>query len=121
MSNLTLPLWIILHLLLVHTVDSSRVHYITPSPTTECPGESCLTLATLATKTSSYFDASVNTTFVFLEGQHVLDSDLVVSNIFNVSLMLSDNSSGYATTNCGVYANLEFPTLFSCNQWIGVH
>ena len=107
MSKIKLLL-LVTDLILVHAaaVDSSNVHYITPSPTTQCPGEFCLTLSTLAANSSEYIDS--NTTLVFLEGSHTLNSELVVSNI-NGSLMLSTNGSGTVTVICiSGGASLEF-------------
>ena len=73
MSKIALLL-LVTDLILIQTVDSSNVHYITPSPATQCPGESCLTLSTLAANSGDYFDS--NTTLVFLEGSHTLDLEL---------------------------------------------
>ena len=94
MSKIKLLL-LVIDLIFIHTVDSSNVHYITP---TQCPvEESCLTLSTLAANISNYVNS--NTTIVFLEGNHILDSGLVVSNI-DGSLTLSTNGSGTAAIIC---------------------
>ena len=103
MSKIKLLL-LAIDLILIHTVDSSNVHYITPSPDTQCPaGESCLTLPTLAANSRQYFHS--NTTVVFLEGSHTLDSELIASNI-NGPLMLLTNGSGTASIRCS--GRLEF-------------
>ena len=107
MSRIKLLLAVI-DLILIHTVSSSNVHYITPSSTAWCPGESCLTLSTLAANSSNYLDS--NTTIVFLEGSHILDSDLVVSNI-DGSLTLSTNGSGTAAISCNDGGSLEFSNI----------
>ncbi len=104
MKLLLVPVLIIL----IHSrsVDSSTVHYITPSLTThQCPGKSCLTLATLAAVNSRrYFDS--NTTLVFLEGDHgILGPSLILSNI-NGTLLLTTNGSGTAAISG--HANFEF-------------
>ena len=101
--------FLVIDLILFHTVDSSNVHYITPTP---CPAEdseeSCLTLSTLAANSSNYLNS--NTTMVFLEGNHILDSGLVVSNIAG-SLTLSTNGSGTAAIICSGRASLEFSNI----------
>ena len=107
MSKLTLLLWV-MHLTLINTVDSSNVHYIIPSPTTQCPEGSCLTLSTLAANSSYYSDP--NTTMVFLEGSHTLDSELIVSKI-NGSLMLLTHDSGTADILCSDGTSLDFSDI----------
>ena len=103
MSKIKLLL-LAIDLILIHTVDSSNVHYITPSPDTQCPaGESCLTLPTLAANSRRYFHS--NTTVFFLEGSHTLDSELIVSNI-NGPLVLLTNGSATASISCS--GRLEF-------------
>ena len=82
------------------------MQYITPSPIIQCPGELCLTLSALAANSSDFFDS--NTTLVFLEGNHTLDLDLVVSNISG-SLMLSTDGLGTAAIiRCSSEASLKF-------------
>lgn len=104
---------ILVHVLviLIHSVDSSNVHYITPLLTThdQYPaGESCLTLATLATANSrEYFNS--NTILVFLEGSHISRSSLVVSNI-NGTLLLTTNGSSTAAIISG-HGSLEFSNI----------
>ena len=99
-------LLLVIDLIFIHTVDSSNVHYITP---TQCPvEESCLTLSTLAANISNYLNS--NTTIVFLEGNHILDSGLVVSNI-DGSLTLSTNGSGTAAIVCSENVSLEFSNI----------
>ena len=82
---------------------SNNVHYIIPSPNVQCPEESCLTLITLATNSSRFFDT--DTTIVFLEGNHTLDSELTISDISG-SLMLLTN--GTVAIFCSDGANLNF-------------
>ena len=108
MSKIKLLLLVTHLILFMVTVDSrlsSIVHYITSLSTTQCPVESCLTLSTLATNSTDYFHS--NTTLVFLEGRHTLDSELVVSDI-NASLVLSTNGPGTAAITCSDEASLEF-------------
>ena len=104
MSKVTLLLRF-MHLLLIHTIECGNVHYVKPLPTTQCPEQSCLTLSTLAANSSDYFDP--NTTVVFLEGKHTLDSDLFVSKI-NGSLTLLPNGSDSVAIICSRNTTLVF-------------
>ena len=104
MSKLKLFL-LVIDLILIRAVISSNVHYVIPSPTTQCPDEPCLTLSILAANSNVYFDS--NATMIFLEGSHILESRLVVSNI-DGSLVLLTNSSGTVAIICSGRASLEF-------------
>ena len=103
-------LLVVIDLILIHTctVDSSNVYYITPLSTAQCPEEFCLTLSTLVANSSNYCGS--NTTMVFLEGSHTLDSELVVSNI-DGSLTLSTNGSGTVAISCNDSGSLEFSNI----------
>ena len=102
----TILLLVVIDLILIHTVDSNNVHYI---KTTQCPaGEFCLTLSILAANSNKYLNS--NTTIVFLEGSHILDSGLVVSNI-DGSLTLSTNGPGTAAIFCNDSVSLEFSNI----------
>ena len=105
MSKIKLLL-LIIDLVLIHTVDSSNVYHITPSPTAWCPGESCLTLSILAANSSDYLDS--NTTLVFLEGSHTLDSELNIVLNTTGSVILSTNGSGIAAITCSSRGGLRF-------------
>ena len=93
-----------LNLILIHTsgVINNNVHYIIPSPNVPCPEESCLTLSTLAAN-GSYND--MDTTIIFLDGNHTLDSGLTISNIHH-SLTLLTN--GTVAISCSDGAYLDF-------------
>ena len=93
-------------LVIIHTVESGNVHFITPSPSTQCSGESCLNLATLTANSENHIFSS-NTTLVLLEDHHSLHSKLVLSNI-NGSITLSTNGSGTAAIICSGKGGLEF-------------
>ena len=100
-------LLLVLDLLLLHTVSGSKLHHITSSPISQCPtGESCLTLSMFAANTSSYLD--LNTTLVLLAGNHILDSQLLVSNVDEFLIILSTNSSVTASITCRSNAILKF-------------
>ena len=113
MSKIKL-LVLIIDLILIHTaitVDiSSNVHHVTSSSTSQCSEESCLTLSMLAANSSNYLDSNTMVTMAFLEGNHTLDSELVVSNI-DGSLMLSTYGSGTTAIICSGGASLVFRNI----------
>ena len=101
-------LLLILDLIFVHIAGGSysKVHYITPSPNTQCPtGESCLTLSMLSANISNFLDS--NTALIFLAGNHTLDLELYVSNI-DEFLRLSTNVSVAASVTCSGNASFKF-------------
>ena len=102
---------LVLALLLFHLAGGDRVYNIIPSPTTQCPvGESCLTLSMLAAATNIFYLDS-NTTLIFLEGSHTLDSELLVSG--KAPLILSANPSSIidTTITCENNATLKFRNI----------
>ena len=93
-------------LLLIHTVGGSKVHLIIPIA--QCStGGSCLTLSMLAANTGNYLDS--NTTLIFPAGNHILDSELSVSNID--LLKLSTNDSANVSIACSGNASLKFSNI----------
>ena len=102
-------------LILVHSASGSAVHYVTPSQGIQCPeGESmnCLTLSMLAANTSDCFDA--NMTLIFLSGNHTLQTDLIMANIDNL-LILITNASVTASITCSSGVDLKFTNVTQLN------
>ena len=97
-----LKLILAFEILLIHTVVGNDIFHIEPSPDSEClGGEPCLTLSTM--------DSSINlsnTTLIFQEGNHVVDTDLTVSNIEFLTLLTNDSAT--ASITCSPRANLKF-------------
>ena len=87
-------------LFLIHTTSSNKTISITPTP---C--ELCLTLSMLAANTSSYLSA--DTTLVFQDGNHSLNSTLSVLNVDNLRLSVNDSVSN-ANIICSENASLRF-------------
>ena len=80
-NPLKLLLTLVLYTSIIHTVSGNSVYYIKPSTSDGCPeSETCITLSTLAANTSNFLD-DTNTTFIFLEGNHALDTDLNIRDI----------------------------------------
>ena len=59
-------------------------HYVRSNASTTCPVKSCLTLNKYANDSLKYFTS--DTSFVFLDGEHYLDSALWVRNKTNISM-----------------------------------
>ena len=70
--------------------DEAVVIYIKPSPDAPCPADTCYTLSQFAADQSRLFQ--LNTTLLFLSGNHSLNSTMIVTEITFFS-MLSVSSS----------------------------
>ena len=81
--------------------EESDVIYIRPV-NVQCPSESCLTLSQFAQNTTLEHQS-----FIFLPGNHNLDTEIVVANISKVIFMIP-NSSLVATIYCQNKAYLKF-------------
>ena len=92
------PLLLILH---TTTAASSTVLYVTPTPETPCPAKPCHTLSQYAHNVSEYI--TTDTTFVFLPGDHSLDTDFNISNIS--SLAIVGNTSSFPKLTSRVVCN----------------
>ena len=86
-------------------LTNGEVYYITPSPSSPCPEQPCLTLSQILTNTSSIFNS--NTTLLFLQGNHSLHSDLVIGNISQLKLLsLRQSSLESVTISCAHSAKI---------------
>ena len=85
-------------LLLTNVGCASNEAYYTmiPSPSDLCPREPCLTLSQFAANSSNYL--STNTTLFFLQGNHSLESNLLVENVNMMSVL--SNSANTAAVIC---------------------
>ena len=94
--------------LLSSTLDGKTTLYITPSSSIHCHTEPCLTLSQFAQNSSRWL--SLNTTLIFLAGNHTLDTVLFISNISNFSMLTTSTSEGtrYVFIVCKDHAQLIF-------------
>ena len=94
--------------LLSSTLDGKTTLYITPSLSNHCHTEPCLTLSQFAQNSSRWL--SLNTTLIFLAGNHTLDTVLFISNISNFSMLTTSTSEGtqYVFIVCKDHAHLIF-------------
>ena len=63
---------------------SCAVYHIIPSPSHDCPVESCLTLSSFAANVSLYLDN--NTSLIFQPGTHTVQSTLNIANVAEFSM-----------------------------------
>ena len=63
---------------------SCAVYHIVPSPSHDCPVESCLTLSSFAANVSLYLDNS--TSLMFQPGNHTVQSTLNITNVAEFSM-----------------------------------
>ena len=97
--------------LLLSTACAEKVFYVKPTvPTTECPsGDSpCHSLQYYANHSSF----TNNCRFFFLEGKHLLDSVVTISNVANLSLV----GAGYRVE----IVCMSLPSGFHIEDFIGV-
>ena len=66
-------------------------YYVWSNTSAACPTESCLTFNEYVNDTETYFTS--NTSFIFLEGEHYLDSALVVVGKNDITMKASNNAS----------------------------
>ena len=91
-----------LHFTAAAVRDKVIILYVSPSPAgTPCPAEPCHTLSEYAHNMDKYVANNTNVTFVFLPGNHSLDTDFRVSKIPTLVLVGNDSkpSSRVVCTN----------------------
>ena len=93
----------------MYIVGGNRIHTIH----TDCKGQaraSCLDLSVLAAETSSYFDTNTNTTLIFQQGNHFLNSEFSVSG---ENLLLLSNNQTFESVNitCSDNTGLSFTNI----------
>ena len=69
---------------------SCAVYHIVPSPSHDCPVESCLTLSLFAANVSLYLDN--NTSLIFQPGNYIVHSQVNITNVVEFSM------TSYSTT-----------------------
>ena len=100
-------LMLLLSLLLLHTADSS-VYTVIPDdhyyPNTTC--HHCHNLQHYLLNATKYFTS--NTQLLFLPGIHHLNTDLIIQNVHNISLIGSETSSTHLVTiiDCNLLSNI---------------
>ena len=70
-------------------------YYVRSNTSADCPTESCLTFNEYVNDKELYFIS--NTSFIFLEGEHYLDSALVVDSKSDISMKASANANVIVT------------------------
>ena len=83
----------------------SKAYYITPSTSTVCPAEPCLTLSQFANNVSYLKPNTI--VLMFLRGNHSLDSNISVKSIKKIS-MLQYSSSSHLSVRIICQQNVSF-------------
>ncbi len=79
------------------SVQNTSVYYVSNAPELSCPGEPCFTLSEYFRQPIEYFTSDV--TFVFLPGNHSLDSGLLIADITSLSFLAVSSSPDKVTSN----------------------
>ena len=77
-------------LIAVFSASTQAVHYVKPSSLVSCPGQPCLTLDQYNQQTETYF--TTESTFVFLAGNHTIDTTINLTSISEITLRGERNS-----------------------------
>ena len=101
----TAGLSFVLLLLVCSGLVSSEVYHIQSSPSDSCPAEPCLTLSQFANNSSNY--VSINTTLLFLPGNHSLESELLVTNISMASMISRFTNASSTVITCNHLGRLD--------------
>ena len=83
--------------------------YVTPSASTPCPANPCLTLYQFSQNSSNWL--SSDTTLIFLAGNHVLSTDLSISNILNFFMLTDSIPGGAHTITCQHQVSFNFENM----------
>ena len=87
------------------SLDGKMTLYITPSSSTPCPAKFCLTLSQFARNSSIWL--SLNTSMIFLPGNHTLNSDLYISNINQLSMCSNSTNKATPAIICQLQASFN--------------
>lgn len=93
-----------------------QVHYIVPTPDSECLTDSCLTLSQFAEIYPDNSTKSSNTTLVISGENHNIDIHISVSDVAGFSMLSANGSEpnpGPVTIICSEYASFTFRNVSS--------
>lgn len=95
--------------LTITIVSTQKVHYVktSNSPSSSCPDQPCLTLHQYTLHASKYFTAA--STFVFLSGNHTLESSIILNDTSNITL----RGAGY-NSNATLVSTIQYTLV--CNN-----
>ncbi len=83
---------------LVLSISAQQVCYVKPDdyPVESCPGQPCLTLEQYAQQSKQFFIAGA--TFLFLAGNHTLETTVELTNVSSITLKGNNSDSTIALT-----------------------
>ena len=94
-------------------VEKEEVIYIkpssTPSSSTPCPAKPCLTLSQFSQNSTSWL--SLNTTLIFLAGNHTLNTKLSISNLSKLFILTKSTSGGTHIISCKPRVSFNFENI----------
>ena len=90
MQNLNSLHAILILQIAVFSASTQAVHYVKPSSLISCPGQPCLTLDQYNQQTETYF--TTESTFVFLAGNHTINTTINLTSISEITLRGERNS-----------------------------
>ena len=88
------------------SLDGKATLFISPSLSKPCPANPCLTLSQFAQDSTSWL--SVNTSLIFLTGNHTLNAELSISSISHLSIRTDSTYEGTHIVICQHQANFNF-------------
>ena len=90
MQNLNSLQAILILQIAVFSASTQAVHYVKSSSLISCPGQPCLTLDQYNKQTETYF--TTGSTFVFLAGNHTINTTVNLTSISEITLRGERNS-----------------------------
>ena len=115
MSAQSTPFIAIVAALLISTLaysSAENVYCVTPTATScsSCPhNDHCTTLSEYAQEAEQYFTS--NTTMVFLQGDHALDTNITVANVTRLTMHGESSSGNRATVVCSGFVGFSFTSM----------
>ena len=109
---------ILVAVLLVNTCSAENVYCVTPTATScsSCPYDiHCATLSEYAQEAETYFTS--NTTMVFLPGEHVLDTNITVTNVTWLTMRAEFSSDNMATVARNASVGFSFTNMVEFNMY----
>ena len=90
----------------VSCVPNATVYYVIPTAKSPCPEKNCFTLDEIIAQANQYI--TLNTSLVFLPGNHTVESRLSVRNIFSLTMIGSPSNSTKTNLICSKPASFAF-------------
>ena len=93
------------------SASTQAVHYVKPSSLISCPGQPCLTLDEYNQQTETYF--TTGSTFVFLAGNHTINTTVNLTSISEITLRGERNSQVNILCSIQVFILIQNVSIMS--------